>query len=286
MKIHILRVKSEFQPPRQNFRCPAHGQDWNVERDFSFWLREGASAQEADWDYLPIWWNLYYINEDWGHQGLDELQIEIDRLISPERPTFTICEYDLPGLQPFLELHGMRIFTASRRSADPALIDIPLLCSKHETVPVEKRWLASFNGNLSTDGIRIDMADAFRGKPDVYVSGQWMDPPKYAELIASSYVALAPRGQGAQSFRFYEAMQIGTVPLMISDIDPRPFKRWIDWDSCSLWAKTPDEAVALVYGVLEEDLAQMGQRAQQVYLEDLQYGKWCPYVLRELECLS
>lgn len=291
MKIHILPVSPQFQPPKQEFRCPTHGPDWNVERDFYKWMRDhpelcAGNPEKADFDLFLPFWNLYYINNDWGHKGLDELQAEITRLVNPERPTFTICEYDLPGLQPFLDLRGLTVFTASRRSANPELIDIPLLCSRHETQLLEKRWLACFNGNLSTDGIRIDMAAAFKGKPDVHISGEWIDPARYAETLASSCVALAPRGQGAASFRFYEAMQVGTVPLLLSDIECRPFRKWLDWDSCSLWAKTVEEAVEIVYSTSEWDLLEMGREAKRVYDGHLQYGQWCPYVLWELECLQ
>src|SRR3990172_16227 len=279
MKIYILPVLPKFQPDRQNFTAPAHNDPTlGVEDDFSHWLSRQPDLttddpKRADWNYLDIRWNK--LDWNWKEAGYGPIQAEIDRLVSRSRPTFTICEYDLAGLRPIFDLRGMRVFTASRRSASPDLVDIPLLCSPHvlRSQPA-KRWLACFNGNIETDGIRIDMAAEPAGQTDVWVGGQWMDSPQYAELIAASHVALAPRGQGAQSFRFYEAMQLGTVPLQIGEPDPRPFKRWLPWDECSLWRPGVEGLNEFLDGLDQWQLMEMGRRAAQGYPGHLAYGQW------------
>jgi hypothetical protein len=289
VKINILPVDPAFQPDRQNYRMPTHGRDWGVEQDFRHWLYQrpdllADSPREADWDYLPVFWNRYYI-ESWGQEGLEELQDEILHLVSRNRPTFTICEYDVQDMQPFYDLCGMVVFTASRRDdAHERNIDIPLLCSRHDrpaTLP-EKRHLASFAGNLATDGLRLEMAERFAGREGLKIlNGNW-GPEFFTELLLESYIALAPRGHGGQSFRFYEAMDLGVVPFHIGTPDTRPFRRWIDWEACSLYAPT----VAEMW--LPEDreaLLEMGTLAQQIYEGHLQYGQWCRFVLKELSCL-
>jgi len=288
MKIHILPVAKEFQPDKQNFRMPTHGQDWNVERDFYKWLLNHThlttgKPEEADWDYAPFFWNLLYINWQWGEGGRDKIQNEILRLVSRNRPTFTICEYDIRQMQPFYDLCNMVVFTASRRG-DSDDIDIPLLCSPH-TIPQrmpEKRFLASFIGNLQTDGIRMEMQEKLQHEQGVEIKHGDKGPEFFVNLLLSSYIALAPRGHGGQSFRFYEAMDLGIVPYHIGTPDTRPFKKWIDWDKCSLYAPTVDD-VWLPRD--ETELKSMGWRAHNIYREQLQYGKWCPYVLSELERL-
>jgi hypothetical protein len=286
MKIHILPVSREFQPDKQNYRMPTHGADKGVEQDFLEWLgsNPGFVAEreiDADWSYLPIFWNRLYINWAWGQEGLDKIQAEIERLVSRSRPTFTICEYDIAAMQPFYDLCGMTVFTSSRRGAEPTGIDIPLLCSSHSLPPrmPEKRFLASFIGNLQTDGIRMEMQERFAGRGDVEILNGNRGTEFFVDLMLSSYIALAPRGHGGQSFRFYEAMDLGIVPYHIGTPDTRPFKKWIDWDRCSLYAPSVKD----VYLPKDEmKLKHMGWNAHNVYREQLQYGRWCQYVVKEL----
>ena len=52
----------------------------------------------------------------------------------------------------------------------------------------------------------------------------------FLEVSANSKFALAPRGYGRSSFRFYELLQIGTIPIYIyDDIEWLPFKNKIDY---------------------------------------------------------
>lgn len=287
MKIHILPMSSRFQPPQQNYRMPTHGRDWGVEQDFHKWLLSHpeitSGPKEADWDYLPLYWNRTFINWGWGQNGHNDIQSEILRLVSRNRPTFTICEYDVRSMQSFYDLCGMVVFTASRRG-DSQDIDIPLLCSPHSLpgqMP-EKKYLASFAGNLQIDGIRLEMQERLAGRSDVKIIQGNSGPSFFVDLMLSSYIALAPRGHGGQSFRFYEAMDLGIVPYHIGTPDTRPFKKWIPWALYSLYSPTakdvylPDD---------KEALMQMGHDAQEIYRSHLQYGEWCQYVLRELEAL-
>ena len=54
----------------------------------------------------------------------------------------------------------------------------------------------------------------------------------FASLLRRSKFVLCPRGYGTGSFRMFEAMQAGRVPVIISDAYVRP--AGIDWESCSL----------------------------------------------------
>jgi len=289
MKIYPLPVDPLLQPAQQDFLAPPHNEQWNVCTDFEAWLHSQSglvtdNRAEADWDYLPIYWNRVYINYDWGEGLQPELQAEISRLVDPARRTFTICEYDVVEMQPHLDLHGMVVFTASRRGERG--VDIPLLCTPHlrRGRRPKKRWLASFVGNLETWGIRSGMADVLGDRDDCCLMHGQYGTGFFVDLLLRSYVALAPRGHGGQSFRFYEAMQLGVVPAYVSDLDCRPFKRWIDWDACSLWYPSP-EGLAELPGLCKQRLLRMGENAARVYAEHLAYGRWCRYVIRELEAL-
>jgi hypothetical protein len=56
----------------------------------------------------------------------------------------------------------------------------------------------------------------------------------FSEITGNSVFTLCPRGYGKNSFRMYECMQFGSIPVYIYDDDWRPFKNDVDWDSFSI----------------------------------------------------
>jgi hypothetical protein len=289
---HQFDMTVLFTKPDQGFVWPPRngdeGQDKGVEQDFFRWMGYVVEVGPVEWAYLPIFWNRYYINNGWGSKGLEELQQEINdcRKWRKGEKWFTVCEYDLRTIQPFFDLHDLVVFTASRRK-ESSDIDIPLLSAPHPVVESNpnKEWLACFLGHMQTDGSRIKMGEALADRKDCRIEHANYGPNMFRDVMMHSYIALAPRGQGAQSFRFYEAMQLGVVPLYISDLDCRPFKQWIDWDSCSLYLPSTENLNEFLDSLSPRKLLEMGRKAKQVYDEQLAYGMWCPYVLKTLETL-
>ncbi len=288
MKIYDLPVPPELRPDTQAMDWPPDCGGYSVEQDFARWLYATDDVEltddpgAADWHYLGPYYNRVYWNRpDDRHEPW--LREAMDSIIMDRRRTFTVCEYGILGEQPELGLDTITVFSASRRW-DTAEIDVPLLLHPHRLGPDrEKRWLACFAGNYVNDGARWDAWVQLRDRLDVYFSDEPVAIERFVELMQESYVALAPRGVGVQSYRFYEAMQAGTVPLLISDVDGRPFKRWLDWDSCSLYRPDAgglsDYLDSLEFG----DLLRMGREARRVWHDDLRYGMWCRFVVKELE---
>jgi hypothetical protein len=57
-----------------------------------------------------------------------------------------------------------------------------------------------------------------------------VDPQEYCQIIADSVFVLAPRGIGATSFRLYESLQVGRVPVYFwSGI------RWLPYKKMGIW---------------------------------------------------
>ena len=50
---------------------------------------------------------------------------------------------------------------------------------------------------------------------------------KFENLIKSSFFFLCPKGYGPASFRLYESIELGTVPVYISDDFVLPFEEEI-----------------------------------------------------------
>lgn len=285
MKIHLLPVPERLRPSTQPFRYPRHNQDYGVEQDFYDYLAANRplltdDPREADWHYLPVFWTRWHLNHDYGKHGQEELQQAVSGILQDDAKTFTICQYD-DG--PMADLGRTVQFLASRKTGQGR--DIPLLASPHRRPfwTPSKRYLASFVGRISTHPVRPRMAEALNGRRDVLIYDGDRGPGFFVRKTLGSYLALAPRGYGGSSFRFFEALQLGVVPILIGDLDTRPLKRSIDWDSCSFYVSDPAKLPSLIDSLDRERLVAMGQHGAEVYRERLAFGKWCRFVLDELE---
>ena len=288
MKIHILKTSQGTRPDTQSFKYPEHNADYGVEQDFLDYLQKNRhltteDPSEANWHYLPIYWTRWHLNHGYGTSGLVELQSEVDSSILDDAKTFTVCQYD-DG--PLAELGKTVLFLSSRKT--PYGIDIPLLSTAHRKPFFRKgkRYMASFAGRLDTHPLRQELAEAVRGRPDVFLYDGNKGATFFVDMMLRSYLALCPRGYGGSSFRLYEAMQLGVVPLLLGELDTRPFRKFLDWDRFSFYTPTATGVGQILDGCSTVELAEMASRARQTYRNDLCFGKWCRFVLKELEELS
>lgn len=298
MKIYILKVSPVLQPATQPFPYPVHNKDYGVEQDFLHWLNQNPqlitkNPVEADWHYLPVFWTRWYLNHNFAidGNGMKELQEGIDQAIERPNRIFTICQYD-GG--PQIKLDGLVSFLAARTEPNQG-IDIPILCTPHRIspFPIHKKYKASFNGALNTWAIREEMATKLKNRDDVYLGGylptrfylRWLGYRSYNRIIRESYISLSPRGSSMNSFRFFEAMQMGVAPCLIGEEDARPFKDFINWSEVSYFAPTVDALIKLLDNLDLQEALVKGKKAREWYYEKLYYQKWCSFVLEELNKL-
>ena len=55
----------------------------------------------------------------------------------------------------------------------------------------------------------------------------------FLHRISKSKFVLAPRGVGSSSFRAYQAMMVGSIPI-ITDMNDYPFQDYVDWNQISI----------------------------------------------------
>jgi hypothetical protein len=82
------------------------------------------------------------------------------------------------------------------------------------------------------------------------------DEYSYLNLLFKSRFSLLPRGNGrALSYRHIEAMNVGSIPVIISDNYALPFSELIDWNSCSIRVKENelDELLEIVKSNLDRE---------------------------------
>lgn len=144
--------------------------------------------------------------------------------------------------------------------------------------PIEKKFLFSFIGRNS-DPVRrlIFLADFDRNDILIENTENSFDlynrnndflkkQQYYFEILLQSKFALSPRGWGANSYRLFEAMMLGVVPVIISE-------NWVlpkgpDWKSFSLII-SPKNIKSLEKVIAENDYryVEMGIRAREAFLK-------------------
>ena len=299
MKIYILEIHPLLQPASQPFPYPAHNHDYGVEQDFLIWIKKQnllltSDIEEADWLYLPVFWTRWYLNHNFAidGNGMQQLIDLTSAAVGNKKNVFTICQYD--GGPNVLHEHLLSFLAA--RTEDKQGIDIPILCKSHLLSPfhIEKKYTASFNGAYSTHTLREEMKSKLENIDGVYLGGylptrfylRWFGFRSFNRVMRASFISICPRGTSMNSFRFFEAMQMGIAPCLLGDVDARPFKKYIPWDEISYYAEDVNSLEYIIRNIDKNAAIEKGKKAKQYFENEIYYQKWCKYVLMELEEMS
>lgn len=154
---------------------------------------------------------------------------------------FTILQHD-DAPQEYLPTDTI-CFSAGGNVIRHGIVPIPLLCSRIITKSLgytDRPILASFVGS-TTHPIRNRMTQSCLNDKDIVINIKGWTPivqqdqfVAFVELGNKSIFSLCPRGYGANSFRIYEVMQLGSIPVIITD---RPYLPWtdeLDWTEFSV----------------------------------------------------
>lgn len=187
--------------------------------------------------------NIYYLPIDWTTSYIQNVNLPLlqEKILSLDKTKryFTISQHD-DAIKEFLPNGTIRFCAGGNAGGTP----IPLVCSPIPenmiTLNKEKDIFCSFIGSM-THPIRQQIYQLFGNNPKYkIVCKQWTD--KVSESDMSSFIdttlrsnfTLCPRGYGKNSFRMYEAMQLGSIPVYVYDEDWRAFKDEINWDDFSV----------------------------------------------------
>lgn len=181
-------------------------------------------------EYIPVFWTAAYL------RGQADVIQRALLTLSPCRRYFTVCQHDLAP-QEVLPPDTL-VFAAGGLYQGPGLVPIPLVCRRlRDPIDVKpKDVLCSFVGSL-THRIRRELWQTYRDDREFrfVVTDRWTpDVPAdrfalFTQLTERSRFTLCPRGFGLTSFRLYEAMQLGSVPVYVSDQHHLPWSDALDW---------------------------------------------------------
>jgi len=218
---------SVFKRPRSNFRgvdgmvnvpnefmteMPFHYPPDNTQIFERFYYAGFNTPNERQ--YLPVQWTAYHVSHSFGNDvaAIDRLQRYIDTL-DRSKKYYTIHQFDLGCMVDFKDL-DILVFGMAGGRIDYCL---PLLCMPHkyEFKAKPKTLFANFIGR-KTHHVRDWVIDQFSDKFGCYVSEDKHDINSYCSIISNSIFTLCPRGFSSTSFRVIEALQYGSIPVIIT----------------------------------------------------------------------
>ena len=237
--------------------------------------------------YIPVSWTTYYCD---GYNR-NELQSFLNNL-DPSLKYYTVCQHDDAPQENLPE--DTLIFSAGGNCEKSGVIPIPLVCSplpSELVVERERTILLSFVGSV-THPIRQKCIESLRDESDVELAfSNWSnrvpeDNFKYfINKTLSSKFCLAPRGYGASSFRMYEAMQLGSIPVYVTDKVYTPFTDILDWNDFAVIIEEKD--ISNIHEILlsydEDRIVMMQKNLKEVWNKYFSIDAVCHNIKRILE---
>jgi hypothetical protein len=276
IKMKSVDIDTSFQHPIDRM-YPAHQQGMLIE-EFAQRFFAGT-PDKSDWIYIPVNWTGWFCNHNYG-KNTDGLRQYLRSLRLPHGKYFTVVQNDDGTLcDDILHEIGCTIFGCGGVGDVP----LPLLCDPHPiTMKENPTHLASFIGSFTTHPIRRAMREILQNEKGFFF-GQG-GTSLFGAVMTDSKYALCPRGYGRTSYRLYEALRIGCVPIYIYDepwLPMMPAEEWlkfcllIDTDMINL---IPD----ILRGIPEEQYASMRARGREVCRDYFNFKSTCEWIYKWL----
>ena len=242
---------------------PYHQGYYMEEYFFNFYIKNKEDFDRVGYTLIPIFWTNVYIMETKGGDRRRLIQPYLDAL--PDTKYFTVSQHDdavAEKLPP-----GTISFEGGGNGNG---IPLPLICSKlpitHNN-EVDKDIFCSFVGS-NTHPIRDKIKQIYGTDKDFSLHMKpWTDTvPQnqlefFIDITTRSKFSLCPRGYGAQSFRFYEILQLNSIPVIVYDKEWLPFKNEIDYESFCVLIKASEVST------LKDKLLNISQNQQDKMLK-------------------
>lgn len=235
--------------------------------------------------FIPVSWTSYYNNCMPGNilqQFLDSLDSRLNYYI--------VSQHDDAPAQRLPS--NTKVFSAGGNYTGPNCIPIPLICSPIcKSSSVSKDIFCSFVGS-DTHRIRNKLFNTFSKDSEfVFTQGGWdikVSDEKLNDFISNtsrSKFALCPRGYGKSSFRLYEAMQLGAVPVYVSDDHYLPWTDELDWSEFCVLIKEEQiqDLKNILKSISDEKYNKMLERIKQIYQEYFTLDGMCNQIIKRVD---
>jgi hypothetical protein len=186
------------------------------------YLEEYYSKHNTKDNYIDVFWTNIQITPKVDKNAIQKL---IDEKYNENKKYFTLVQHD-DGITFKLPKNTF-VFGAGGTGDIPIPLIYEDTTNYLENLPKksfhEKTIFCSFIGS-ETHKVRKDMINLLKKNKNYYINtNKWTNDIKkdkmdlFVETTLNSKFALAPRGYGRTSFRFYEILQLGSIPIYIWD---------------------------------------------------------------------
>tara|TARA_R110002110_G_scaffold415700_1_gene653904 strand:+ start:838 stop:2460 length:1623 start_codon:yes stop_codon:yes gene_type:complete len=264
---------------------PYHQGDYMEEYFYKFYLKNKDEFDKTDYTLIPIFWTNVYIMEGKGVNKRTLIQPYLNAL--PSGKYFSVSQHDDAVAEELPK--GTLSFEGGGNGTG---IPLPLICSKLPVTAVKQKDIfCSFAGS-ATHPIRDTIRDTYINDPDFQLYMKpWTDaiPQEqlnfFIDITNRSKFSLCPRGYGAQSFRFYEILQLNSIPVVVYDKKWLPFEDVIDYESfCVLVHETEIPNLKDKLNKISNDQQkQMLQKGKEVHEKYFTLEGMCKQILKVLQ---
>lgn len=277
----IVKISENLQPPPHKYQ--GYQGPWIEDFFYKYWA---TNSIKSHFTYLPIFWTDFFLHSQvhkYSPKEFEKISHQIthilQQVILPDHLYFTVLEYDHPIWDWHQFPKNVLVFSAGG-SGD---IPIPLLKGSPQFRCPPKEIFVSFMGRLdgasNTGNLRQQMYDKLK---DFAYFGQGSN---WRSVMDKSTFTLCPRGLGRASFRLYEAISVGSIPIYIwDDIEWLPYKDVLDWSEIAISVNVQDinKVPDLINAHSTEDICRKQQRMAELYSEFFTLEAVCRNILRML----
>lgn len=264
---------------------PYHKGDYLEEYFYKFYITNKDLFDQTGYTYIPIFWTNVYIT---GHNK-HLIQQYIDVL--PSKKYFTVSQHD-DAVNEKLPTGTISFEAGGNKGGIP----IPLICS-----PLDKSLCApsgnkdifcSFVGSIIHGSLRHRLYSMYFRDASFYFSPQeWTSTvPQdrfnhFIDITKRSHFALCPRGYGLQSFRIYEVLQLGSIPVIVYDKDWFPFNDVLDWKTFSVLIHQNELHLLKekLSSISDQQINEMLATGKQIYEKYFTLDGTCQQILKILQ---
>lgn len=239
------------------------------------YLEEYFSLHNTKGGYIDAYWTNLQNDPRFNHGFNRIVQESVDDKYPPTRHYFTLVQHD-DGIR--IQLPPNTTVYGAGGTGD---VPIPLIYEdtdrKLESFPKKsfqkKGIVCSFVGSI-THEVRQHLMNQLHQKPwfqhTVVGWTNQIDQGKqdsFVETTRNSRFCLAPRGYGRTSFRFYEAFQLGSIPIYVwDDIEWLPYKEFLDYSKfcVSIHVSRVHELESILLGIDEAKYEKMWREYEKI----------------------
>ena len=195
--------------------------------------------------YVPVFWTDVWVDRDNGNSAIvPALQNFVDGLDRSLKYVTVLQNVNGFGVQlpPGLD---MRVFSAARAQVQDCDVKIiPLLKRELPLATSPPTLEAVFAGSLDGFGNHDDIRRVMKSALERVQGFEFYHGPAWEQRMRNARFNLCPRGFGPTSFRLYESLQLGRVPVIIHDDEdtPLPYENEVPWREIAVFVHRDDIA--------------------------------------------